>query len=63
MKKTKKMGGFIDPYTLGFLLSLIGTATAHIIHSNDYSDFVKPENTTEQIEQTDLETDDEAEVE
>lgn len=33
-----KMRGVIEPYTLGFLLSLIGVVVANIVHSNDSPD-------------------------
>lgn len=32
------MRGLIDPYTLGFLLSLIGAGITYIAHSDDQPD-------------------------
>lgn len=34
----KKMRGVIDPYTLGFLLSLIGATSVYITHDNKQND-------------------------
>ena len=34
----RKMRGVIDPYTLGILISLIGTASAYIAHGNKQTD-------------------------
>jgi len=31
----KKMQGVIDPYTLGFLISIIGSMTAYLAHKDD----------------------------
>ena len=33
-----KMRGLIDPYTLGFLISLIGAGITYIAHSDDQPD-------------------------
>ena len=35
MRNVKKMRGVIEPYTLGFLLSLIGSLTSYLIHKDD----------------------------
>ncbi len=53
MIKMKKMRGLLDPYTLGFLLSLIGATTAHIVHSNDDSAQTESEHSSELIESAD----------
>ena len=35
---TQKMRGLVDPYTLGFLISLIGASITYIAHSDDQPD-------------------------
>lgn len=47
----RKMRGIIDPFTLGFLLSIIGTTSAYLVHNNQQID--DPRSTSNQIEQHD----------
>ena len=35
---SRKMRGMIDPYTLGFLISIIGAGIAHIVHADRHDD-------------------------
>ena len=57
MIKMKKMRGLLDPYTLGFLLSLIGATTAYVAHSNDEDFSTESKKSTELIESADISTD------
>ncbi len=38
---SQKMRGMIEPYTLGFLLSLIGAGIAHLVHADKHEDEVE----------------------
>jgi len=49
----KKMRGFIDPYTLGFLISILGSSTAFLLNEDDAE--VSAE--SQQIVSTDAKTD------
>ncbi len=55
----KNMSGFIDPMSLGFLLSFIGTTTVLVTHDDEQIDTVN--NTIVQVEMQEtslVETDD-----
>lgn len=47
----KKMKGFIDPISLGFLISIIGSTAAYVAHKNDNS---LPDKTNTNIESSTL---------
>lgn len=51
-----KMRGFIDPYTLGILISIIGAATAHSLHEQASLNDVKTRQTLQHSIQDDKST-------
>ena len=50
-----KMRGIIDPYTLGFLISIIGASIAYIAHADKQSDDVTS-SSTHLVNQADIAT-------
>ena len=46
----KHMKGFIDPITLGFILSIVGGATVLSLEKNDSTDQVAKQDTIEKVE-------------
>ena len=46
----KKMRGIIDPYSLGFLIMLIGGTTTYIVHKDDERPSAVTARDSEQVE-------------
>ena len=46
MRNLRKTRGVVDPYTLGFIISIIGSITAHAVHSNDQQSSEQAESET-----------------
>ncbi len=44
----QKIRGFIDPYTLGFLIALIGGATVFVVHGNKPAETASATETSQQ---------------
>lgn len=58
----KKMRGFLDPYTLGFLLSLIGATTAYIVHQDDGEPATQTEKSSGQTNSADTDSSDDSDI-
>ena len=46
----RHMKGFVDPITLGFILSIVGTSTVLSLDKNDATDQVAKQDSIEKVE-------------